>query len=53
MIGVSEALNKISSNISFLEVETVRIEQALGQVLADDVRSPIDMPPFDQQVVGE
>ena len=51
MIGVSDALNKINSNISFLEDETVRIEQALNQVLSVDVCSPIDMPPFNQSAM--
>lgn len=34
-----------------LPAETVRIEEALGRVLAADVRSPVDLPAFDRGIV--
>lgn len=34
-----------------LGVETVNIEDALNRVLAEDIYSPIDYPPFDRSVV--
>jgi len=34
-----------------LSAETVRIEDALGRVLAADVRSPVDLPAFDRGIV--
>ncbi|MBI3724601.1 molybdopterin biosynthesis protein [bacterium] len=34
-----------------LEGESVAIEAALGRVLAEDVKAPVDLPPFDRAVV--
>lgn len=34
-----------------LPAETVRIEAALGRVLAEEVRSPVDLPAFDRGIV--
>ena len=33
------------------ERETVRLEEAAGRVLADDLMAPIDLPPFDNSAV--
>lgn len=46
MISVEEALERILSYVHVLEPETKPIEQALGQVLAEDVRSPLSIPPL-------
>jgi molybdopterin molybdotransferase len=51
MIGVSDALSIIKSKISSLSTERISIQEALGCTLAEDVLSPIDMPPFDQSAM--
>src|SRR3972149_1891294 len=47
MISVEEALERILSYVSVLEPEEKRILDALGQVLAEDVASGLDIPPLD------
>ena len=47
MISVEEALERILSYVSVLEPEEKPILDALGQVLAEDVASDIDIPPLD------
>jgi molybdopterin molybdotransferase len=46
-ISASEALENILSNFSPLEPVPVPFMEALGLVLAEDVYSDIDIPPFD------
>jgi molybdopterin molybdotransferase len=47
MISVEEALDRILSYVSVLDPEEKPVLDALGQVLAEDVRSHIDIPPLD------
>ena len=47
MISVEEALERILSHVNILEEEPVPILDALGQVLAEDISSGIDIPPLD------
>ena len=47
MISVEEALERILSFVHLLEAEEKAILDALGQVVADDIISPIDIPPLD------
>ena len=47
MISVEEALERILSYVSVLEPEEKPVLDALGQVLADDVVSSMDIPPLD------
>jgi molybdopterin molybdotransferase len=47
MIPVEEALKKILSYVGALEPERKPILDCLGQVLAEDVHSDIDVPPLD------
>jgi molybdopterin molybdotransferase len=47
MISVEEALERILSYVSLLEVEEKPILGALGQVVADDIVSTLDIPPLD------
>src|SRR5438045_4790997 len=47
MISVEEALERIVSYVHLLEPEDRPILDALGQVLADDVVSSLDIPPLD------
>lgn len=46
MIELEEALEMVLANIQLVETESVSIADAYGRVLAQDVRSKIDMPPF-------
>jgi molybdopterin molybdotransferase len=47
MISVEEALEKVLSYVDVLEAEEVPILESLGQVLAEDINSHIDIPPLD------
>ncbi|MGD2064903.1 MAG: molybdopterin-guanine dinucleotide biosynthesis protein B [Dehalococcoidia bacterium] len=47
MISVEEALYKVLSYVEVLEPERKPILDCLGQVLAEDVYSTIDIPPLD------
>lgn len=51
MVSVEEALEKILSRIEVLEPETKPILDCLGQVLAEDIRSTIDIPPLDNSAM--
>ena len=46
MLSVEEAYERIMAHFSPLDAEEKPILQALGQVLAEDVVSPIDLPPL-------
>ncbi len=47
MISVEQALEKVLSYVGVLEAEPSPILDCLGQVLAEDVYSTIDIPPLD------
>lgn len=47
MISVEQALEKILSYVDILEEEEKPILDCLGQVLAEDIYSSIDVPPLD------
>lgn len=51
MISVDEALAEILSHIRPLEAERVPILEALGRVLAEEIISDIDIPPFDNSAM--
>ena len=51
MLTVEEALEKILGEIDTLEVETVPLLDSLGQVLAEDITSEIDVPPLDNSAM--
>ena len=52
MITVEEALAIVESTIhSTSKVQTIFLNQALNLVLAENVFSPIDMPPFPQSAM--
>jgi len=47
-----EAFQLMINDISEIpDVEEVSLDEALGRVLAEDVKSPIDSPPFDRSAV--
>lgn len=47
MISVEEARDRILAYFSRLEVERRDLVEALGQVLAEDIVAPFDIPPLD------
>ena len=51
MISVEEALEKILSSISVLGNEECSLLESLGQVLAEDIYSAIDVPPKDNSAM--
>ena len=51
MISVEEALDKVLSCVEVLEPERKPILDCLGQVLAEDVYSTIDIPPLDNSAM--
>jgi molybdopterin molybdotransferase len=51
MISVEEALEKVLSCVEVLEPEQKPILDCLGQVLAEDVYSTIDIPPLDNSAM--
>ena len=51
MLSVEEAYEKIMAYFSPLEAEEAPILQALGQVLARDVVSPLRLPPMDNSAM--
>jgi len=46
MISVEQALKTIDENVSVAKAIQMNLSKALGYVLAEDITSPIDMPPF-------
>lgn len=48
MISVAEAIQIVRQQTRGLESEKVRIEDALGRVLAEDIVADSDLPPFDR-----
>jgi len=51
MLTVEEALQKILGEISVLDTESVPIMDAMGQVLAEDIVSDINVPPLDNSAM--
>ena len=51
MIELDEALDILGDIPAESKAETIRIEDALGRVLAGTILSPIDSPPFDKSAM--
>ncbi len=51
MLSVEEALQKILDEVDVLETESVPILESLGQVLAEDIVSGINVPPLDNSAM--
>jgi len=51
VISVEEALAEILSHVRPLEPERIPILEALGRVLAEEIVSDIDLPPFDNSAM--
>ncbi len=50
-LSVGEAVERGLAAVEPLEAEKVDLEHALGRVLADDVVSPVDQPPWDNSAM--
>ena len=48
MIEMDDAIRIVLENTSTVEVTSVDLMESLGRTLAQDVRSDINMPPFDK-----
>jgi len=51
LLNVDTALANILADMKTLEAETVSLPDALDRVLAEDIVSPIDLPPFDNSAM--
>jgi molybdopterin molybdotransferase len=51
VLSVEEALEKILGEVDVLEAEWVPILGSLGQVLAEDIKSDINVPPLDNSAM--
>jgi molybdopterin molybdotransferase len=51
MLDVEEALALVLDAARPLAAERAGLEQAAGRVLAEDARSPLDLPPFDRSAM--
>ncbi len=51
MITIEEAYKIVLQNASQLETEKVYFTDSLGRILAEDVKSDIEMPPFDKSAM--
>ena len=51
MINFNEALTIIDTNINCLQTEVVALRDSLNRVLAEDVYSDLDMPPFNKSAM--
>lgn len=51
MVYFEEAVNTVLANAAFLGTEKVRLEDALGRVLAEDTHYDIALPPIDRSAM--
>jgi len=51
LLNVDIALEKILHQMSILNHETVPLSESLGRVIAEDISSPINLPPFDNSAM--
>src|SRR5688500_11833739 len=51
LMPVAAALERILRDMNRLPAEAVPVASAYGRVLADDVHSPLDLPPFDNSAM--
>jgi len=48
MISISEAINFVKAKTDLLETESVNLDEAVGRVLAQEIKADMDMPPFNR-----
>jgi len=52
MITFKEAFDKVLENVRTIsDIETVKLENCIGRVLAEDVVSDRDIPPFNRSAM--
>src|SRR5580765_1954520 len=51
LISIDEALRRVLEQVERLPAETVRLDAALGRVLAADGAATVDLPPFDSSAM--
>jgi molybdopterin molybdotransferase len=51
LISIDEAQGRVLDAVRVVAAEDVTLAEALGRVLAEDVQSPIDVPPFDSSAM--
>lgn len=51
LTSVEEALDKLLMKLNILDTETISIEEALNRVIAEDIISNINIPPFDRSAM--
>jgi molybdopterin molybdotransferase len=51
MISVEEALEKILDKINILDIEEKQLLDCIGQVIAEDIYAPFDLPNYDNAVM--
>ena len=51
LISIEEARRRVLAAVARLGDEAVSLDAALGRVLAEDVTSAIDVPPFDSSAM--
>ncbi len=51
LLPIPDAIDLIFKNLSSLKVEKIKVEDALHRVIAEDIVSEIEMPPFDKSAV--
>jgi molybdopterin molybdotransferase len=51
LISIAEARERVLAAVTPLAAEPVALEEALGRVLAEDVKSDEDLPPFDSSAM--
>ncbi|MDP1744957.1 MAG: molybdopterin molybdotransferase MoeA [Bacteroidota bacterium] len=51
MLSVEKAKQAVIENIHLLSVENISIDNAYGYVLAEDIYSPLALPPFNQSAM--
>ena len=51
MLSVEEALQKILDAVNVLDAETIPLMETIGQVLAEDIISDINVPPLDNSAM--
>ena len=50
-LSLTDALTIILEHVPAMPAETVRLDEAVGRTLAQDMRSPIDHPPWDNSAM--
>lgn len=50
-IRLEKALEKIFSKLDLLESEKISFEQAAGRVISEDIKSEVNVPPFDRSAM--